>query len=495
MTDTFLRDLELLVRSRHPLLFIETVEKDRAESLLRLLADRLKLPFYSWTRTKGLRESFQLATSRETLNPLVALQELELQGRPGIYNFQGLGADLEDKVLAAKLKDVAAAVMKREGAIIITGADVTVPPSLQPFSTVLTLPAPEPREYRDLIRRIYRDLKSRMAVEVLLTPEELEQLVRNLKGFTLLEAEKILTKAMVEDGMLAAHDIRKVIDAKREVVEREGLLEYYPVEEGLSEVAGFRGLKAWLAKRRNIITKPEAAAAFGLTFPKGVLLLGVQGCGKSLCAKAVAADWNLPLLKMDPSSLYNRYIGETEKNFRRAMTTAERMAPVVLWIDEIEKAFAQAGDNDGGLSKRVLGTFLSWLQDRKGDVFVLATANDVSKLPPELIRKGRFDEIFFVDLPDAEARAEILRVHLRRRKRDPRSFDIQRLAEATEGFSGADIETVVVSALYTAFTDGQELTTEGLLREVRATVPLSVTMAEPIRTLRQWASGRTVPAN
>ena len=240
---------------------------------------------------------------------------------------------------------------------------------------------------------------------------------------------------------------------------------------------------------------PSRAHEFGLDFPKGILLLGVPGSGKSLCAKAVSMEWGLPLLKMDPSNLYNKYMGESERNFKRAMETAEKMAPVVLWIDEIEKAFSTGGSEDGGVSQRVLGTFLSWMQDRKGDVFVVATANDIAKLPPEFLRKGRFDEIFFVDLPDRESRAAIFSMHLKSRQNDPSGFDIGRLAEASAGFSGSEIEQVIVSALYSAFANHTSLTTELLLREIKLTQPLSRTRAEHISALRTWAKERTVSAH
>ncbi|HRN54753.1 MAG TPA: AAA family ATPase, partial [Gemmatimonadaceae bacterium] len=226
-----------------------------------------------------------------------------------------------------------------------------------------------------------------------------------------------------------------------------------------------------------------------------VLLLGVPGCGKSLFAKAVASEWGLPLLKLDPANLYDKYIGDSEKNFKRAMRTAERMAPIVLWIDELEKAFAAGGDADGGVSKRVFGTFLSWLQDRQGDVFVIATSNDIAQLPPEFIRKGRFDEVFFVDLPREAARTEIFRIHLRKRSQDPARFDLAALAKSCDGFSGAEIEQAVVGALYGAFSSGTALTTEQLLAEIAATRPLSGTMWEKISELREWASTRTVAAD
>ncbi|HEV2131942.1 MAG TPA: AAA family ATPase, partial [Longimicrobiaceae bacterium] len=290
-------------------------------------------------------------------------------------------------------------------------------------------------------------------------------------------------------------DLRAVVETKTAVVEREGLLEYYPVEESMAEVAGLDGLKGWLAKRRMILADPERARQYGLPFPKGVLLLGVPGCGKSHSAKAVSTEWGLPLLKFDPAGLYNKYIGETEKNFKRAIGTAEKLAPVILWIDEIEKAFASSGEGeDGGVSRRLLGSFLSWLQERGGDVFVVATANDVTRLPPELLRKGRFDEVFFVDLPGAKARRAIFEIHLRRRGQDPTRFDLARLVEATEGFSGAEIEQVIVSGLYTAFASHAELSDRILLEEIAATRPLSRVMPERIAALREWARERTVAA-
>jgi SpoVK/Ycf46/Vps4 family AAA+-type ATPase len=320
-------------------------------------------------------------------------------------------------------------------------------------------------------------------------------MLTHLRGLTLLEAEKVLTRAIIEDGCLSADDIAHVLAAKKEIVEREGVLEYYPVEDTLAAVADLAGLKAWLAKRKVMITESARAESMGLSFPKGVLLIGVPGCGKSLCAKAVAMEWGLPLLKLDPGALYNKYIGETEKNFRRATDVAERIAPCVLFIDELEKAFASGGSEDGGVSQRVLGSFLSWLQDRKADVFTVATANDVSRLPPEFLRKGRFDEVFFVDLPNAEAREAIVRIHRARRKQDPDAFDIAGLARATDGFSGAEIEQVIVAGLYTALAERTDLTNDLLLRETAATRPLSETMAERVGALRTWAEGRTVRAN
>jgi SpoVK/Ycf46/Vps4 family AAA+-type ATPase len=264
----------------------------------------------------------------------------------------------------------------------------------------------------------------------------------------------------------------------------------------MADIADLSGLKSWLSKRKEIITDSRRARDFGLSFPKGILLLGVPGCGKSLCAKAVAMEWGLPLLKLDSSNLYNKYIGESEKNFKRAMKTAEKLSPVILWIDEIEKAFSSSSsDEDGGVSMRIYGSFLSWLQDRKGDVFIIATANDVAKLPPEFLRKGRFDEIFFVDLPDAESRKSIFEIHLKKRGQEPSRFDLKQLVELTDGFSGSEVEQVIVSGLYTAFSAKKELTTEILLDETKLTRPISITMSERIAWLREWAKDRTVSAH
>lgn len=490
-----LHDLELLFRARHGLIHLDTAEEDRASALLAHVADRLGLPFFTWTRSRGLSRADLGSSLYESDEASKALQHVAVSNLEGVYHFRSLIGSLAGKdLLISILKDAARNLENFRGAIVLTGSE-ELPSSLREITSHVTLPGPSDDEFRELLSRIIRDLSQRQHVEVSLREEERTQLVRHLSGLTLMEAEKILTKAIIEDGSLGAADIQHVIDAKRKVVEREGLLEYYPVETTLAGVADLVTLKAWLKKRRAVVQDPERAVEFGLSFPKGVLLLGVPGCGKSLAAKAVAAEWRLPLLKLDPSNLYNKYIGESESNFKRAMRAAERMAPVVLWIDELEKAFASGGGEDGGVSQRILGTFLSWMQDRRGDVFVVATANDIQSLPPEFLRKGRFDEIFFVDLPDGQTRTEVFRIHLARRGHDPEHFDLLLLAEETTGFSGSEIEEVVVSALYTAFSSEAALTTDAIRQEIAVTKPLSVTMGERIHAMREWATGRAVRAN
>jgi ATPase family protein associated with various cellular activities (AAA) len=493
-------NLELLVRARYALIVLETIEPELAERTVRQIASDLQLHYYSWTRSKGLRRGPSGGVSAGELyaddakEPYKALACAEREGA-GIFFFRELGPFLEDPLVASHVLDLVSAFGTRRGALIITGQDVRLPDALRPHATTLRLAGPVYDDYRTMLDRVIRDQTARMPVRIELTPQDRVRLINNLAGLTLIEAEKIVTKLLIEDAALRPNDIQRVIDAKRQAVEQDGLLEYFPAEEGLSSVAGLAGLKDWLTKRRTVVTDPHRAMEFGLSFPKGMLLLGVPGCGKSLCAKAVAREWGLPLLKLDPANLYDKYVGDSEKNFKRAMQTAERLAPIVLWIDELEKAFAGgSGEEDGGVSRRVFGTFLSWLQERKGDVFVVATSNDVAKLPPEFIRKGRFDEIFFVDLPKPEIRAEIFAIHLRKRKQDVGRFDLAALGGATEGFSGAEIEETVVAGLYTAFSGGGELTTELLLTEIRRTRPLSRTMAERLDALRQWASDRTVAA-
>jgi AAA+ superfamily predicted ATPase len=490
-----LSDLELLIRSRYGLIHVETEEEERVLVLLRHLSDRMTLPLFTWSRTRGLRRDGYENAIYDTTEPGAALGHVFAAKLAAIYYFASLGTLLQNEIVAEQVKEVVAELGSRSGALMVSGTGWQAPAGLQRLLATVSLPAPEAGEYRRLLQGIVRDLEQRSSVHVELLPEDEQRLFASLRGLTLVEAEKILTRAIVEDGRLTSDDVRHIAEAKREIVEREGVLEYYPLEETLQQVADLAGLKAWLAKRRNIITAPERAASFGLTFPKGVLLIGVPGCGKSLCARAVAMEWGLPLLKLDTGALYNKYIGETEKNFRRAMQVAERVAPCVLFIDELEKAFAQGDTEDGGVSQRVLGTFLSWLQDRKADVFTVATANDVSRLPAEFLRKGRFDEIFFVDLPGPEARRAILEIHLAKRNQDPAGFDLDLLTAATEDFSGAEIEQVIVAALYTAFAEGNPLTTDQLLRETAATRPLAVVMHERIAALRAWARTRTVPAN
>jgi len=490
-----LHDLELLIRCRYGALLIDTAEEDRAEALLERAAKRLQLALFGWRRAWGLWRIGAPNAVYGTQDPHAALAHVISSELPALYLFHGLTADLDNPEVADLLRAAAERLVGRSGAVVLSGAGVVLPESLRTVVGTVHIPVPARAEYGSLLQRVVQDTSSRMRVDVSLTPQDQDRLLANVQGLALAEAEKLMTRLIVEDGRLDADDVMRVVEAKRDLVQRGGLLEYCPTGEALEEIADLVNLKKWLEKRRMFMDDPQRGTQFGLEFPRGVLLVGVPGCGKSLCAKAVAAAWGLPLVKLDPSALYDKYIGETEQNFRKAISAADRLAPLVLWIDEIEKAFAAGGDEDGGTSQRVLGTFLSWLQERRGDVFVVATANDVQRLPAELLRKGRFDEMFFVDLPDEAARALIFDIHLRKRKQDPGHFDLPLLARESEGYSGAELEQVVVSALYTAFATNAPLTTDLLVNELKQTPPIVSTAREKIAFIRAWAEGRTVAAN
>ena len=487
-----LRELEILIRAHHPLLLVDTVEEGRLHGLLEHAAEHTGLPLFSWNQVDGLRRELpDPGQTPESGPPQKALAFIERSNLEAIFHMRGLGPYLHEPGVIAQLKNIHTKYFGHRGALVLSGTSPDVPPSLEHLFTPLNLHAPSSEAYHSFVQAVLRDLANRLELKVKLSSVDVSKLLAALQGLTFFEVQKIITQAVIEDGILGPHDIARVLQAKRQIIERSGVLEYFPHEHALVDVAGLRNLKDWLRKRQAAFEDPRRAKEYGLSPPKGLLLIGVQGCGKSLCAKAIAAEWKLPLIRLDPSNLYNRYVGESEKNLKRAIKLAEKMAPVVLWIDEIEKALSQE-DAEGGPAQRIFGTFLGWLQDKKEDVFVIATANDISKLPPELLRKGRFDEIFFVDLPDIEARTRIFEIHLRKRKRDPAKFDLARLVDLTDGFSGAEIEQAVVSGLYTAFSRQQDLSTETLVEEIGLTKPLSVTMAERIDSLRAWAKDRAV---
>ena len=486
-------ELDVLVRSRYGIIVLDTPDEAQADTLLRGIATRHSLPLWLWSRHAGLRRvggsETQLA---DTAQPLAALQRIAADTAEGLFVFPVHEAWLDDSGVPSALKEAGTALGQVRGAVILLGEGIRLSPALGREAAVLPIPAPTEAEYRDLLRRVVRDLQP----QIELTPERTAELLALLKGLTRNEARRLITRVILDDGRLDAGDLERVATAKRQSVLQESLLEYSSAEETLADVAGLARLKGWLQSRQALLRAPEKAAQYRLPFPRGILLLGVPGCGKSLSAKAVAREWALPLLRLEVSRIYNKYVGETERNLHRAMRSAERIAPAVLWIDEIEKAFAiEGGSDDGGLSLRLLGTFLSWLQEREQPVFVVATANDIERLPPELVRKGRFDEVFFVDLPGPEERRAIFAMQLRRRAQDPARFNLPGLASATEGWSGAEIEQAGVGALYTCLARDEALEETGLLWEIDRTRPLSETMRERIAALRAWAEGRAVPAS
>jgi hypothetical protein len=384
-----------------------------------------------------------------------------------------------------------------EHTIVLVGNKVELPPELDALAVRFSLRLPDERALRTMVldeAKLYQKEHGGRRVEI--DMDALGAIVRNLRGLSLTEARRIARHLIFRDGAVCNADLPELAKLKFELLNKSGYLHYEYDTARFADVAGLARLKKWVGQRRGVFCGNDALPP-GLDAPKGVLLLGVQGCGKSLAAKAIAGVFEVPLVRLDFGTLYNKYHGETEKNLREALTSAEQLEPCVLWMDELEKGLASSGssDADGGVSRRVLGYFLTWMAERKSKVFLVATANAVQELPPELLRKGRFDEIFFVDLPDFAARAEVFRLHMARRKIDFGEFSLSTLAEASEGFSGAEIEQAVVGALYSAHAEGLPVDEDLLLSELKNTRPLSVVMAERVQELRDWARSRTVPAD
>ena len=490
--------LKLLIRSGHPIIAIETVDEPRAMELVSKAADDLQIPAVVWSMTTGL-----VSNTKGTLERLVgegktlpALQMIKDSDLCAIYVFKDLGGHLKDLTMLRLMRDIHNEFTRNRSTLILIDA-APLPDAIRRFTLPYELKPPTYDELELVVRNTFRKIATESIYEVKaeITKRQMEQLVQSLRGLSCAEAQRVVASVIYQDNKLDGGDLTSIIDAKRRVLASAGCLESVAVDRQAEDIGGLTNLKAWLKVRRGGYT--DRAREYGLEPPRGILLLGVQGCGKSLCAKAVAADWNMPLLKLDPGVLYQKFVGESEGQLRQALRQAEAMAPVVLWVDEIEKAFASANASsaDGGLSQRMFGTLLSWMQEHRHPIFLIATANNIEALPPELMRKGRFDEIFFVDLPNVANREGIIKLHLQRRKRQPEEFDLPKLAEAAEGFSGAELEQVVMSSLYRAFAEDSPLETRHILIEIGATQPLSVVLGEKIANLRAWASERCVPAD
>jgi SpoVK/Ycf46/Vps4 family AAA+-type ATPase len=393
-----------------------------------------------------------------------------------------------------KLRDVARALKATRKTVIILSPVLKIPSHLEKTITVVDYPLPTFEDLKRILENMVRQVQDNPNVRITLEEEDTELFVKAALGLTAEEAESVFAKALVKDGRLERMDVQEVLSEKKQIIRKTGILEYYETDIQFNDVGGLDLLKDWLRKRKRAFT--EKARAFGLPEPRGMLLIGVQGCGKSLTAKAVASLWELPLLRFDVGSVFAKYVGESEANIRKAIQVAESIAPCVLWIDELEKGFSHmTGGEDSGTSARVFAYFLTWLQEKTSPVFVVCTANDVHRLPPELLRKGRLDEIFFIDLPTERERREIFEIHLRRRNRRPEDFDLDRLAQVSEGFSGSEIEQAIIAALYDAFEEEREVTTEDIVRNIQLTVPLSQTMREQIQSLREWARTRARQAS
>jgi AAA+ superfamily predicted ATPase len=491
---------DTLVRARYPALYVVTSEEARLERYMAAVAALRKKELFTWSVVSGVRKAGTVTGSTQIgssyPDPVEALDQVLQNKEPAMYLFYDLHNFINlccpaNRPVIRKVREVSKALADSYKTIVIVAPRLDFSPDLEKDLTVIDMPLPDPAELTSLIDRISADVAGHPTLRVDLDPAGRKSLVRAASGLTMQEAENVLAKTLVTDGKLTGCDVGGVFAEKQQIVRKSGMLEYFDSQIKLHDLGGLETLKGWLRKRASAFT--DAAAEFGLPSPKGVLLVGVQGCGKSMCAKAISSEWNMPLLRFDMGKMFSSLIGSSESNIRRAIAVAESISPVVLWIDEIDKAFAgtqSSGSTDGGTAARVVSTFLTWLNEKTKPVFVVATANDISQLPPELLRKGRLDEIFFVDLPTLEERAQIFSIQLQRRKRDPAKFDCALLGHASEGYSGAEIEQAIVSAMYDAFDAGGELTTQHVLRAISETVPLSRTMEERIASLRVWASGR-----
>lgn len=486
-----LKDIELTVKRGASLIAIESCEEPRVLELCTRLAVKTFRPLYRWTVTDGLvgNASTHMVPAPKFQEPGELLVSIRQRSESGIFVLCDFHHFFDDHKIVRLVKDVVLYGVN-DTTLIFVGHKLSLPEDIHRYSTRFDLQFPSREKIRQLILDVANQWQKENAGKQVKTDSKtLDRLINNLRGLTESDVRRLVRSVIYVDGAITASDLSEVNRSKFELMNMSNILSYEYDTAQFAEVGGLQGLKEWLAKRRDAFINPWA----NLDPPKGVMLLGVQGGGKSLAAKAIAGLWHVPLLRLDMAALYNKYHGETEKNLRNTLELADNVAPCVLWMDEIEKALGQS-DNEG-LSLRVLGTLLTWMAEHTSRVFVVATSNDISKLPPELVRKGRMDEIFFVDLPNQAERAIITGIHLKKRSIELDEASIEQIAIACAGFTGAEIEQAIVSALYTARSEQQDPGMTHILEAIGNTVPISVTRSEDVDNLRHWASTRAVKAN
>lgn len=488
-----IHDLGLVLDSRVKLVVIESWDEPRVLEVLTGLAVKRGLSLLTWSVTEGLqRLGFGGASIGEvdSGDPEAALKLVKADVQPTLYVMCDLHPFLENEPRRVRLlKEIAMAEGTHKPTLVLVSHAFKLPAELQRLAARFSLTLPSEEELLAIVRdEASHWSNSNRGARVRTDNRTLQQVVKNLRGMSHAEARLLARSIIWNDGAITQDDLGALNRSKFQLLDMEGVLSLEYETARFADVGGLENLKHWLGERQQAFL-----GAARDDMPKGILLVGVQGGGKSLAAKAVAGLWGLPLLRLDFACLYNKFFGETERNLREALKLAEQMAPCVLWMDEVEKGLA-SGEQDGGVSQRVLGTLLTWMAERKSPVFMVATANAIDRLPPELVRKGRFDELFFVDLPQAEVRQDIFRIHLQQRELDVARFDLAVLAQASEGFSGAEIEQAVVGAVYASQARQVPVEQALLLHELARTAPLSVVMAEQLAGLRAWAAGRTVAA-
>ncbi|MGA9524320.1 MAG: AAA family ATPase [Myxococcaceae bacterium] len=491
----FLRELDVLIRARYPLVYLVSWEEQRVDALLQGLARSHGRSLYEWSVTQGLRKTSggrAVAPLSDSQEPGKALQAIREINEPSLVVLKDFHPYFDAPPVVRAMRELAHWLKSTHTTVVLLSPTLVIPGDLEKEISVIDVPLPTMGELLQLLKDIIAVVRKSNNAQVQLSRDQAEALVRAAMGLTLSEAENAFARAIASDGTLNALDVDLVHDEKRQIIRKSGMLEFFPHQQRLESIGGLDNLKEWLGIRTSAFG--EEARKFGLPEPRGLLLLGVQGCGKSLTAKAIASHWHLPLLRLDIGRLFSGLVGSSEENLRKAIRVAEGVAPAVLWIDELEKGLAGAGGsgaNDTGVTQRLFGALLTWLQEKSAPVFVVATANRIDLLPPELLRKGRFDEIFFVDLPSAEEREVIFRIHLARRNRDPARFDLKALADAAQDFSGSEIEQAIISGLYDAFAERVDLQQKHIHAAIGETFPLATTMQHEIEKLRVWARTRT----
>jgi ATP-dependent 26S proteasome regulatory subunit len=514
-TDTashFKQTFCVLLRARYPYLYISTWEEERVVALIRDIAEDVNLirtprKVFTWSLTNGMSEEGQRNNLETT--PLKVLEFIENYREPAIFVlkdfhiFLGGSGRTPDFGVIRKLRDIVSNLIRSVSPknVVFISPSLVLPVDLEKDVTIVDFDLPSFLEVKSKLQEIAETNKKGGRIIVNLNLEEEERLAKAAMGLTLQEAENAFARVMVEDGRLDVQAVDRILEEKRQIIKKMEILEFIASDFTLNDVGGLENLKRWFKKRNK--SWLDSAHYYGLSSPKGVLITGVPGCGKSLIAKAISAMWQLPLLRLDVGRIFSGLVGSSEENMRRAIKTAEAIAPSILWIDEIEKGFG-GGDarGDSGTSMRVFGTFLTWMQEKIKPVFVIATANNIQALPPELLRKGRFDEIFFVDLPTGKERMAILKLHIEKRVQDAKVMGefllteevLTELARQSEGFIGAELEQIVIAALFEAFFEDRSLRIEDFVKAIKNTVPLSVTQAEQIRAIREWANVRAVAA-
>lgn len=493
---TTIEEIKLLIEAKYPLIYILSYEEQRVLEELKRISEEIQIKLYIWSLSKGITDLKGKEIGEGTTDPDLALDFVLNSKDHAIFIFLDFHWFLyREREIAPrcirKLRDIAHLLPSSPftKSLIILSPILEIPPELEKDIVVIDFPLPTIKELDEMLRKIEETIKNRPEFEIDLSDKDREELLKAALGLTLTEAENAFAKVLMEDLKLNRDDVGKILKEKEQIIKKSGILEYIIPDESMANIGGLENLKNWLKERSQGFS--EEAKKFHLPPPRGVLLIGVPGCGKSLCAKVIAYEWRKPLLRFDVGRVFSKWVGESESNIRRVIKTVESIAPCILWIDEIEKEFGGVlGEGDSGTSSRVFASFLTWMQEKKSPVFVVATANNLNKLPPEFLRKGRFDEIFFIDLPFEDERKEIFRIHLLKRGRDPKNFDIDLLAKESEGYSGAEIEEAVISALYRVFSSNKDLTTEDILNCLKETKPLSETMKEQIQQMRIWARNR-----